>query len=227
MSDAIAPDAGPRLRMSVYDLAVGAGGAAVSGSGCWFVHAAAGELTLAAGPQERTIAGHDGAFARQAFRLEGAASAWIFEIAPLHSPYLAGADIVRSAPLRPSFAGPYLLRADRIQSSAGAVTPRHGHRGPGLRRLIYGRLLAELGDAVERIDAGDAWFETGQEMVVGTNVGGADAAFVRVMLLPYELAGGKSSFVAQDEIEAAKPRRVQSRLFEETVLSEDDVEAWT
>jgi hypothetical protein len=114
--------------------------------------------------------------------------------------------------------GDQLLRADRVESPAGAQTPAHRHRGPGIRRLASGLLRAEVGDHLDRIGAGGAWFETGHETVVGTNISGGINVFVRVMLLPTELAGGKSSFIAATPADAAKPRDVKLTLFGERVL---------
>ena len=87
-----------------------------------------------------------------------------------------------------------------------------------MRRLIKGRLLAEIGDNFERIDAGHAWFETGLDPVIGTNIHTGNSAFVRVMVLPIELEGGKSSFVPTTPEDAAKPRSVTNRLFGEVVM---------
>ena len=98
-----------------------------------------------------------------------------------------------------------VCRADRVESQPGAQTPAHRHRGPGIRRLASGLLCAEVGDHLDRIGAGGAWFETGHETVVGTNVSGGVNVFVRVMLLPTELAGGKSSFIAATPAWAVRP----------------------
>jgi len=127
-------------------------------------------------------------------------------------------SIVLSRRFELDFGPPWLVRADRIESASGAATPRHTHRGPGLRRLLYGRLRAEMGDDLARINEGDAWFETGTDPIIGTNISGGNSAFVRVMVLPIELYGGKSSFVPTTAEEASKPRAVISRLFGESVL---------
>lgn len=209
----------PVLRLTVYDVVPGSDGVALSGPARWFVYAPSGGLIVETDAAARAVAPDDGLFVERPSRLTGTAKAWVYEVAPVGAPFLAGGEIVRSQVLRPTFDWPRVLRADRIESPPGAVTPRHGHRGPGMRRLVYGRLLAEIGDTVERIEAGHAWFETGADMVVGTNTGGGNAAFVRVMLLPIELEGGKSSFMAANDIEAAKPRAVSSRLFGEIILT--------
>ena len=87
-----------------------------------------------------------------------------------------------------------------------------------MRRLVRGRILAEIGDEIDRIQQGQAWFETGRDWVVGTNVHDGNSVFVRLMILPGELKGGKSSFIPASAGEAAKPRAVSYRLFGETVL---------
>jgi hypothetical protein len=183
----------------------------------WFIYAPGGELTLGTGGEAR-IGTDDGRFAEPGSRLSGTGPAWLYELAPASEPFFEDADLLRSQIMALRFGPPYLVRADRIECTPGAVTPRHGHRGPGMRRLIFGRIRAEVGEAVERIDAGHWWFETGTDMVVGTNTGETNAAFIRVMVLPVELEGGKSSFVPADAAEAAKSRTVKARLFGETVL---------
>ena len=107
-------------------------------------------------------------------------------------------------------------RSDRVRvrrSDAAPYAPR-----PRATPLNYGRLLAEMGDDLARINEGDDWFETGPDPIVGTNISGGNSAFVRVMVLPIELYGGKSSFVPTTAEEASKPRAVISRLFGESVL---------
>ena len=85
----------------------------------------------------------------------------------------------------------------------GARTPLHGHRGPGIRRLVKGRIRATIGDNLERIEAGQAWFETGRDWVVGESSSAGEIVFVRVMVLPAELEGGQSSFVPAPKMSSA------------------------
>lgn len=199
-------------RITVYDAALGP------------------PLRLPAGPP-RFVYVHDGAamldtplpagegrFVTTAATLSGQGLAWIFEAGP-QTEFLAGpgVSLVLSRAI-PTPQGPRLLRADHIQSPPGSITPRHGHRGPGIRRLLKGRILGEIGDGFERIDPGQAWFETGADPVIGANIHDGPSAFVRVMVLPPELAGGHTSFVAWDAAEAAKPRAVHNRIFQEVTL---------
>lgn len=110
-----------------------------------------------------------------------------------------------------------VLRADRVDFPPGAVTPKHGHKGPGIRRLIEGRLVAEIGHQVQRMDAGDAWFESGLDPVVGRNVA-PTSAFVRVMALDPALLG-EPTFIPWTPEEAAKPRGVGRALFFDTAVA--------
>lgn len=205
------------LRLTLYEGVPGCSGVVLPESGVFFVYAGSGAVTVESGEQSDALHADGGTFAAAGARLGGDGLAWVYEVAPVAAPFAAGLDLLRSQTLSIGFDAPYLVRADQIELPAGAVTPRHGHRGPGIRRLMYGRLMAEVGVTIERVDAGHSWFETGHDMVVGRPLEGK-AAFVRVMVLPMELEGGKSSFMPADEIEAAKPRSVNARLFGEVVL---------
>ena len=112
-----------------------------------------------------------------------------------------------------------LFRVDRIDLTAGARTPRHFHRGPGIRRLLYGGVRVEIGGDVFGCGPGGAWFESGDDPVVGENVFDGASAFLRVSLLPIDLKGGKSSFMPASEADAAKPRAVGQGLLYESVVS--------
>ena len=201
-------------RLSVYDLIRGAT-CAVAGGGHAFVYAAADGATVAG----ETLETGDGAFAGAGDTITSFGDVWVYEITPGAtpprvddglSPVLSRVAIVDD--------GDRLLRADRVESPAGAQTPAHRHQGPGIRRMVRGLLRAEVGDHLDRVGAGGAWFESGHETVVGTNISGGINVFVRVMLLPTDLAGGKSSFVAATTADAAKPRDVKLQLFGERVI---------
>ena len=143
---------GAALWLTLYDARPGRAGV-LPGSGVWFIYAPRGGLTLGTGGEAR-IGTDDGRFAEPGSRLFGTSPAWLYEVAPAPEPFFEHADLLRSQIMALRFGPRYLVRADRIESTPGAVTPRHGHRGPGMRRLIFGRLRAEVGEAVERIDAG-------------------------------------------------------------------------
>jgi quercetin dioxygenase-like cupin family protein len=155
-----------------------------------------------------------------AILLRGPGEAWTFELSASGSELVvtqAERDRVILARLIDRDPGePVLVRADRVEFPPGVVTPKHGHKGPGIRRLIQGRLVAEIGDQVQRIDAGDAWFESGREPVVGLAVAPA-SAFVRVMVLDPALLG-ESTFIPWTPEEATKPRGTDRTLFFDTVV---------
>ncbi len=204
------------LRMTLYDLALSERRFSLSGPGRRFIYVERGRL-VADGEAYGADAGF---FATETTTIEGEGLAWIYEVAPLDAGLMqdGALSLVVSRHAQPPTDAPRLMRADRIESPSGAATPRHGHRGPGLRRLIYGRLMAEIGEDLDRIDPGHAWFETGRDPVVGTNISAGPSAFVRVMVLPPDLAGGKSSFVPVSPEDARKPRSVTNRLFDEVML---------
>lgn len=155
---------------------------------------------------------------RHVYEVDGAV--WLCEAAPadaaLLDPRLALPVFSQAVTL--AGAQPWLFRVDRIDLSGEARTPRHFHRGPGIRRLIFGRVRVEIGDAAVEVGPGGAWFEPGDVPVVGANGWAGLSAFLRISLLPVELLGGKSSFVPVSAAEAEKPRAVTQHLVHEAVL---------
>jgi hypothetical protein len=210
---------GLRWRMSVYDLRTATPCTMPEGTHA-FVYAERGQASVTENRAVQLIAAGDGAFAEAGAVILSTGTAWIYEIAPISLPLRLdeGVSLVLSR-IAVLTEGPYILRADRVESAAGAQTPSHHHRGPGIRRLEHGLLRAKVGEGIDRISAGGAWFESGHESVVGTNISDGVNVFIRVMLLPAELAGGKSSFVATTPAEAAKPRAVNLLLFGERAIS--------
>ncbi len=150
-----------------------------------------------------------------AVTLDGDGEAWGFELAPPNAAE-DPARIVLARDLCLDPAAPVLLRVDRVDFPQGAVTPRHGHAGPGIRRLLFGRLSAEIGRTRRRIDPGQAWFEPGDEPVVGRNLAPA-SAFLRGMLLDPALRG-ETSFRAWTQADAERPRGVAYTIFLDEVV---------
>lgn len=211
----------PDWRMTLYDLALSEAPIDLPGDVHRFIYVHQGRAMIDTDGTKVEVQSGEGAFISQRSRIAGEGNVWIYEVGPDGRQLLAAPDlsIVLSRRFPLDLAPAWLLRADRIESTPGSATPRHGHRGPGMRRLIKGRLQAEIGDSIERIDAGHAWFESGLEPVIGTNTHSENSAFVRVMVLPMELEGGKSSFVPTTPQDAAKPRAVANRLFGEVVMT--------
>jgi hypothetical protein len=156
-----------------------------------------------------------------AITLDGAGELWRFEVSVV--PALTRAEerpaLILAHPLPRDPALPFVLRLDRVDFPPAAETPKHGHAGPGIRRLLSGRLLAEVGEEARRIEAGGAWYETGTDPVIG-RVLAPGSAFIRCMVLDAALLG-QPSFRAWDAAEAAKPRGAQYRLFFNTLTTLD------
>ncbi len=161
------------------------------------------------------LAANAGMLARGGAVLEGQGEVWRHSVS--HAAAEDAATLVLSHALARDPAAPFVLRLDRVDFQPGAVTPRHGHAGPGIRRLLGGRLLAELGAETRRLEAGQAWYEPGDEPVVG-RVLAPGTAFVRVIVLDADYLG-RSSFRAWTPAEAEKPRGVGYRLFLDTVCT--------
>lgn len=151
--------------------------------------------------------------------LAGSGEVWRYEVAD--APAIAAPDeharLILAHPLPRDPAAPFVLRMDRVDFPPTGATPKHGHAGPGIRRLLSGRLLAEVGDHAHRINAGDAWFESGPDPVIGRAML-PGSAFIRCMVLDVELHG-RPTFRAWDAEEAAKPRSASSRLFFDTITT--------
>lgn len=207
-------------RMTVYDLHLNSDATQLPAGVHRFMYVSDGQVSVATADTKIDLSTDEGMFSQGVTQLTGPGTIWVYEVGPDEPPPLDdhSRSIVLSRRATLDFPPPWLLRADRIESNPGSATPRHGHRGPGMRRLIKGRLLAQISDDFERIDQGHAWFETGKDPVIGTNVHTSNSAFVRVMLLPIELQGGKSSFVPTTAEDASKPRAVMQRLFGEVVI---------
>jgi hypothetical protein len=163
-----------------------------------------------------TLAPDGGAMVRGTARLAGTGEVWRFEVSDV--PALATPDehgrMILAHLLSRNPAAPFVLRMDRVDFPPEGATPKHGHAGPGIRRL-----LAEIGEQAHRIDLGAAWFETGTDPVIG-RVMAPGSAFVRCMVLDAELLG-RPTFRAWDADEAAKPRSASSRLFFDTLAELD------
>ena len=167
----------------------------------------AGRFTLQTAEGVSELAATDCALFTGAIRIDGEGELWTFELAAepvsaMDAASQARCVMAHEVDLDP--AQPMVLRADRVEFGPGMETPRHGHKAAGIRRLYQGRLVAEIGPELRRIDAGTAWFETGHDPVIGRNIAPA-SAFVRALVLPLELLG-QPTFIAWNEVEAAKPR---------------------
>src|SRR5690606_39115891 len=169
---------------SVYDIGSGAA-LRLPASGCRFLYVTEGTGRIESPSGARSVAAGDGGPVGAGDVVTADGTAWLCELAPstaLLDPRSAFA--VLSKPVAIAATGARLFRVDRIDLEAGARTPRHFHRGPGIRRLIFGRVRVEIGADVIGAGPGGAWFEPGDQPVVGANAAPGPSAFLRISLLP-------------------------------------------
>ena len=111
----------------------------------------------------------------------------------------------------------WLMRCDRVDFPPGGVAHRHVHPGPGIRRLLFGKLTVTTGGITTTHRAGDPWFESGPEPVYAEASATEESAFARVMLLPAEWAG-RRTIRYLDPDDSARPARQKARVFREEPL---------
>jgi quercetin dioxygenase-like cupin family protein len=155
----------------------------------------------------------------EALTLSGDGEAWSFELSPEPVAAMREAGksrVIMAHDIDRDPREPVLFRTDRVEFPPGTVTPKHGHKGPGIRRVLYGRIIATIGDEVRRLDAGDPWFETGKDPVVGASAA-PTTAFIRAMALDPALKG-QPTFIPWSNEEAAKPRGTGRREFFDEIV---------
>jgi len=121
---------------------------------------------------------------RGAARVDGAAIVWAL------GGTVDDAALVAEVELDPGME--WVARCDRVDFPPAGIAYRHVHPGPGIRRLLFGQLTIESAAGAHTYRAGDAWFEDAEYPVLATASTTEDTAFVRVLLLPRELAGKRT-----------------------------------
>jgi hypothetical protein len=121
-----------------------------------------------------------------------------------------GALLSREVELDP--ATTWLLRCDRVDFGPGGIAYRHTHPGPGIRRLLTGRITIDSEGAEHTYGPGEPWFERGPDPVLATTSPDEPSAFVRVMLVPSELEGQRTIRYV-DPADADKPKTQKARIF--------------
>jgi quercetin dioxygenase-like cupin family protein len=87
----------------------------------------------------------------------------------------------------------HVVRCDRVDFPPGGIAYRHVHPGAGIRRILFGELTIDRGDASPRTyGPGESWYEGADDPVLATASATEDTAFVRVLLLPAEWAGRRT-----------------------------------
>ena len=99
----------------------------------------------------------------------------------------------------------WVVRCDHVHFPRSGVAYRHVHPGPGIRRLLFGRLTIESDEGTQTYTAAESWFESADFPVVATASESEETAFVRVLLLPREWAG-RRTIRYLDPADEAKPK---------------------
>jgi hypothetical protein len=101
--------------------------------------------------------------------------------------------------------GDLLMRGDSVAFPPGGCAFTHVHQGPGIRCLIEGGIRIDTHGRSTSYGVGGAWYESGPEPVFAQAAADKPSRFIRVMILPRELAG-KSSILYVNEQDKAKPK---------------------
>ena len=108
--------------------------------------------------------------------------------------------------------GDWLLRCDRVDFPPGGVAYRHTHPGPGIRVLLKGRIRIDSAGESHEYGPGEWWYESGPEPVFAAASPDDETAFVRVMLVPAELAGQRTIRYV-DPADDEKPKLQRARIY--------------
>ncbi len=105
----------------------------------------------------------------------------------------------------------YLLRCDRVDFPPGGEAFLHTHQGCGTRCLVSGSIRIDTQGTSHSYGPLQAWFENGTDPVFAAADSLQPSAFVRVMILPRALLGGKSSikYVRAEDLDRPKSQRYQ------------------
>ena len=113
--------------------------------------------------------------------------------------------------------GEWLVRCDRVDFPPGAIAYLHAHPGPGIRVLLKGRLRVETRGEAHEYRPFESWYEAGPDPVYAAASESEDTAFVRVMLVPRELAGQRTIRYLNPEDEE-RPKLQRARIYLERPL---------
>ena len=110
-----------------------------------------------------------------------------------------------SATLEADIVGGWFMRCDSVAFPPGGCALTHTHRGPGIRYLLDGSIRIDTQGHSTPIEIGGAWFEAGPDPVFAQADADVPSRFIRVMVLPPDLAG-KSSITYVYEEDQGKPK---------------------
>jgi hypothetical protein len=114
--------------------------------------------------------------------------------------------------------GELLMRGDSVAFPPGGCAYLHRHQGPGIRCLIDGGIRIDTHGRSTSFGPGGAWYESGPEAVFAQAASDRNSRFIRVMILPRDLAG-KSSIQYVNEEDKAKPKSQQYKIYADAPIS--------
>jgi hypothetical protein len=114
--------------------------------------------------------------------------------------------------------GELLMRGDSVAFPPGGCAYLHRHQGPGIRCLIDGGIRIDTHGRSTSFGPGGAWYESGPDAVFAQAASDRTSRFIRVMILPRELAG-KSSIQYVNEEDKAKPKSQQYKIYADAPIS--------
>jgi hypothetical protein len=114
--------------------------------------------------------------------------------------------------------GELLMRGDSVAFPPGGCAYRHCHQGPGIRCLIEGGIRIDTHGRSTSYGPGGAWYESGPDPVFAQAAADKPSRFIRVMILPRELAG-KSSIQYVNEDDKAKPKAQAYKIYADAPIS--------
>ena len=114
--------------------------------------------------------------------------------------------------------GALLMRGDSVAFPPGGCAYQHRHQGPGIRCLIEGGIRIDTHGRSTSFGPGGAWYESGPDPVFAQASPDRPTRFIRVMILPRELAG-KSSIQYVNEEDKAKPKSQQYKIYADAPIS--------
>lgn len=114
--------------------------------------------------------------------------------------------------------GELLMRGDSVAFPPGGCAYQHRHQGPGIRCLLEGGIRIDTHGRSTSFGPGGAWYESGPDAVFAQASADKPSRFIRVMILPRELAG-KSSIQYVNEEDKAKPKSQQYKIYADAPIS--------
>ena len=114
--------------------------------------------------------------------------------------------------------GDLLMRGDSVAFPPGGCAFQHRHQGPGIRCLIEGGIRIDTHGRSTSYGPGGAWYESGPDAVFAQAAPDRHSRFIRVMILPRELAG-KSSIQYVNEEDKAKPKSQEYKIYADALIA--------